>query len=120
MSVTAATAEPLIVSVSGLRGVVGQTLTPDVAVRYAAAFVAGLLFRGVASAAAIAGVCWGVALYATYTFVWQPAGIVTLHYIDFMVIVLASSVLAALAFNRFVLGARAEFTGLAAFRENAA
>ena len=42
MSVTAATAEPLIVSVSGLRGVVGQTLTPEVAVRYAAAFVAGL------------------------------------------------------------------------------
>ena len=42
MSVTATTAEPLIVSVSGLRGVVGQTLTPEVAVRYAAAFVAGL------------------------------------------------------------------------------
>jgi len=42
MSVTAATAEPLIVSVSGLRGVVGHTLTPEVAVRYAAAFVAGL------------------------------------------------------------------------------
>ena len=34
--------EPLIVSVSGLRGVVGQSLTPDVAVRYAAAFIAGL------------------------------------------------------------------------------
>ena len=42
MSVTAAVAEPLIVSVSGLRGVVGQSLTPEVAVRYAAAFVAGL------------------------------------------------------------------------------
>jgi len=35
-------AEPLIVSVSGLRGVVGATLTEDVAARYAAAFVAGL------------------------------------------------------------------------------
>ena len=35
-------AEPLIVSVSGLRGVVGGALTADVAVRYAAAFVAGL------------------------------------------------------------------------------
>jgi len=34
--------DPLIVSVSGLRGVVGGSLTPDVAVRYAAAFVAGL------------------------------------------------------------------------------
>ena len=35
-------AEPLIVSVSGLRGVVGATLTDEVAARYAAAFVAGL------------------------------------------------------------------------------
>jgi SSS family solute:Na+ symporter len=84
------------------------------------AFVAGLLFRGVASGAAIAGVCWGVVLYATYTFAWQPAGLVTMHYIDFMVIVLGSSVLAALAFNRLALGGRAEFTGLAAFREDGA
>jgi phosphomannomutase len=35
---TAPSAEPLIVSVSGLRGIVGRTLTPEVAVRYAAAF----------------------------------------------------------------------------------
>ncbi|NDC52758.1 MAG: phosphoglucosamine mutase [Planctomycetia bacterium] len=35
-------ADTLIVSVSGLRGVVGTTLTADVAVRYAAAFAAGL------------------------------------------------------------------------------
>ncbi len=34
--------EPLIVSVSGLRGVVGKTLTPEVAARYAAAFAATL------------------------------------------------------------------------------
>jgi len=33
---------PLIVSVSGLRGIVGASLTPEVAVRYAAAFVATL------------------------------------------------------------------------------
>ena len=32
----------LIISVSGLRGVVGETLTSDVAQRYARAFVAGL------------------------------------------------------------------------------
>jgi len=32
----------LIISVSGLRGIVGETLTPDVAVRYAAAFAQGL------------------------------------------------------------------------------
>ncbi len=34
--------EPLIVSVSGLRGVVGESLTPEVAARYAAAFAATL------------------------------------------------------------------------------
>lgn len=32
----------LIISVSGLRGIVGETLTPEVAVRFAAAFDAGL------------------------------------------------------------------------------
>jgi len=43
MSATAATAaEPLIVSVSGLRGVVGEALTAEVAARYVAAFSAGL------------------------------------------------------------------------------
>ena len=35
----AASDEPLIVSVSGLRGIVGATLTPEVAARYAVAFV---------------------------------------------------------------------------------
>jgi phosphomannomutase len=35
-------ASELIISVSGLRGVAGQSLTPEVAVRYAAAFAAGL------------------------------------------------------------------------------
>ena len=45
MNVTAATpsaAEPLIVSVSGLRGIVGETLTADVAARYARAFAGTL------------------------------------------------------------------------------
>ncbi|MFM9116866.1 MAG: phosphoglucosamine mutase, partial [Planctomycetota bacterium] len=32
----------LIISVSGLRGVVGDSLTPDVALRYVAAFAADL------------------------------------------------------------------------------
>jgi SSS family solute:Na+ symporter len=76
------------------------------------AFVVGLLFRGVGSAAAITGVCWGFALYAGYTFLWHPSGLIGMHYIDFMVIVLASSVLAALACNRFVLGRRAQWMGL--------
>jgi len=42
MSHEASPDEPLIVSVSGLRGVVGATLTPDVAVRYVHAFAATL------------------------------------------------------------------------------
>ncbi|MFM9023855.1 MAG: phosphoglucosamine mutase, partial [Planctomycetaceae bacterium] len=42
MGDTADRAEPLIVSVSGLRGIVGRSLTPEVAARYAAAFAATL------------------------------------------------------------------------------
>ena len=71
------------------------------------AFVVGLLFKGVESRAAIAGVVWGVALYGLYTFHLQPEGIITLHYIHFMVVTLATSVVAALAVNRLVLGKRA-------------
>lgn len=71
------------------------------------AFVVGLLFKGVESGAAIAGVVWGVALYGLYTFHLQPEGIITLHYIHFMVVTLATSVAAALAVNRLVLGKRA-------------
>jgi phosphomannomutase len=41
-SFTAILAHELIISVSGLRGIVGDTLTPDVARRYAAAFAATL------------------------------------------------------------------------------
>ncbi len=73
------------------------------------AFVVGLLFTGVESRAAIVGVLWGFALYAFYTFAWQPSGGIALHYIDFMVVTLATSIIAALAFNRFALGGRAEF-----------
>lgn len=79
------------------------------------AFIAGLLFRGVRAPAAIAGVVWGVALYGLFTFHLEPAGIVTLHYIHFMVVTLVTSVIAALAFNRFVLGGRATFAPRSAF-----
>jgi solute:Na+ symporter, SSS family len=73
------------------------------------AFIVGLLFTGVESRAAIVGVLWGFALYAFYSFVWQPIGGFAMHYIDFMVVTLVTSVIAALAFNRFALGGRAEF-----------
>ena len=75
------------------------------------AFVAGLLFRNVDAPAAIAGVIWGVLLYGGFTFYLQPEGYVTLHYIDFMVVTLVTSVVAALAFNRLALGNRAQFVG---------
>ncbi|QLC25371.1 SLC5 family protein [Parasphingopyxis algicola] len=75
------------------------------------AFVAGLLFKGVEARAAIAGVIWGVLLYAAYTFTLEPAGLITMHYIDFMVVVLVTSVLAALIVNRIIFGQRATFAG---------
>ena len=84
------------------------------------AFVAGLLFRNVDARAAIAGVIWGVGLYGVFSFWWQPAGLVALHYIDFMVVTLVTSIMAALAFNRVVLGQRATFLGLSAFRRASA
>ena len=42
-----------------------------------------------------------------------------MHYIDFMVLTLASSVIASLAFNRLVLGRRAEWIGFSLFRRTA-
>jgi SSS family solute:Na+ symporter len=73
------------------------------------AFITGLLFRGVAAGAALAGVVWGVAIYGLYTFVLQPEQILTMHYIDFMVVTLLTSVLMSLGVNRFVLGKSAQF-----------
>lgn len=80
------------------------------------AFIVGLLFRGVGAPAAVIGVIWGFLLYAAFSFWWQPAGLVTVHYIHFMVVVLATSVAMALAANRWVLGNRAIFVGLADVR----
>ena len=78
------------------------------------AFIAGLLFRGVAAPAAVGGVIWGVLLYGAYTFRLEPAGIITMHYIDFMVVTLVTSVMSALLINRFLLGNRARFAGFRA------
>ncbi|WP_066650603.1 MULTISPECIES: sodium:solute symporter family transporter [Sphingomonas] len=74
------------------------------------AFVVGLLFRGVRGNAATAGVVWGVALYGLFTFVLEPNQLVTLHYIDFMVVTLFSSVAVALIVNR-LSGGRASLIG---------
>jgi solute:Na+ symporter, SSS family len=75
------------------------------------AFVVGLLFRGVVAPAAIGGVVWGVTLYGLFTFQLEPAGIVGMHYIDFMVITLLTSILAALTVN-LLMGHKASFVGL--------
>lgn len=83
------------------------------------AFIVGLLFRGVGAPAAVVGVVWGFLLYAAYSFWWQPAGMIALHYIHFMVIVLATSIAVALATNRFVLGRSAQYVGLADVRGGA-
>ena len=80
------------------------------------AFAVGLMFRGVRAGAAVAGVLWGIAFYGAYTFWWQPAGLIGMHYIDFMVITLASSIATSLLVNRLVLGGHASFTGFTAFR----
>lgn len=80
------------------------------------AFIVGLLFRGVIAGAAVAGVIWGVALYAAYTFWWQPAGLITLHYIHFMVIVLVNSIVAALFISRIKTGKPATYIGLRELR----
>ncbi len=87
-----------------------------------AAFIVGLLFRNVDARAAIAGLIWGVGSYAVHNFIlykptgafggqtyYQHWGIPWLHYIDVMVIVLATSVLFALFTNRFVFGNHAAF-----------
>jgi solute:Na+ symporter, SSS family len=86
------------------------------------AFIAGLLFRNVDARAAIAGLIYGVGIYALHNFVlyrpntvypgetvYQHIGLDWLHYIDVMVVVLVTSVLFALAVNRVIFGNRAIF-----------
>ncbi len=86
------------------------------------AFIAGLLFRNVDARAAIFGLIWGFGTYAFHNFIlykpnavfggltyYQHWGMPWLHYIDVMVFVLVSSVVAALIVNRAVFGNRAAF-----------
>ena len=52
-----------------------------------AAFIAAVLFAGIAPWAVRIGLVFGAALYAVFTFVWSP-----LHYIHLMAITLVASV----------------------------
>ncbi len=94
------------------------------------AFIVGLLFRNVDARAAVAGLLFGFIAYAFHNFVlykpdtlfigetfYQHMGLPWLHYIDVMVIVLASSVTVALSLNRLVFGNRATFIWSARGRE---
>jgi len=72
------------------------------------AFVVGLVFRDVDARAAIAGVLFGIALYASFTAVWVPFG---LHYIHLMLVTLVMTIGFALVVNRLVFGRHARFVG---------
>lgn len=65
-------------------------------------FIVGLLFNNVHAKAAITAVIFGTALYAVFSFGWEP-----LHYIHLMLITLISCILVALAVNRLVFRQRA-------------
>lgn len=62
-------------------------------------FIVGLLFRGVDARAAIAGLVFGIGLYAIFTFAWTP-----IHYIHLMTVTLFASVGFSLSVNRLLLG----------------
>ena len=85
------------------------------------AFAAALLFRNMDARAAVAGLVYGVGIYAFHTFflytdreMWggttyyRYLGLDWLHYIDVMVFVLFSSIAVAFATNRIVFGNRAQ------------
>ncbi len=72
------------------------------------AFIVGLLFVNVDAMAAIAGVVFGVLLYAFFTFVYAPFA---LHYIHLMLVTLILTVGFALIVNRLIFGRTARFVG---------
>lgn len=88
------------------------------------AFAAALLFRNMDARAAVAGLLYGVSIYAFHTFLlytdqemwggttyYRYLGFDWLHYIDVMVFVLFSSIAVALVTNRVVFGQRAQLIG---------
>lgn len=94
------------------------------------AFAAALLFRNMDARAAVAGLVYGVGIYAFHSFflytdkaMWggttfyRYLGLDWLHYIDVMVFVLFSSIAVALATNRLAFGKRANFIGFGKVQE---
>lgn len=68
------------------------------------AFVVGLVFRNVHAGAAATGLLSGLVGYAVFIFHFQPAGVITFHYIHAMAITFFGCVAIALAVNKFVFG----------------
>lgn len=94
-----ATQESIINTVQQLYGLLSMPIL--------SAFIVGILFERVDARAAIAAVAVGVAIYAFFSFVWEP-----LHYIHMMFITLILSVGLALTMSRLVLGAWPSYVGL--------
>lgn len=67
-----------------------------------AAFITGLVFRGVDARAVIASLVFGACLYGFFTFVWTPV-----HFLHLMFITVWSCVGFALVVNRLILNGRA-------------
>ena len=70
-----------------------------------AVFIVAVLFNHVDGRAARAGLVFGAALYAVFTFVWSP-----LHYIHLMFITLVSSILFILLLSKLMQSRRAAAT----------
>ena len=73
-----------------------------------AAFLVAVVGRRVAPVALRAGLAFGVALYAVFTFAWQPFG---LHYIHLMAITLASTIALIYALGRALPAPSADSSG---------
>jgi len=90
-----ATAESIINLIQQLYGLLSMPIL--------SAFIVGLMFNNVDSRAAIIAVVFGVALYAFFSFVWNP-----IHYIHLMFITLLSCVAMAVAVSKWVFGTSPE------------
>ena len=86
-----ASQESLINTVQELYGLLSMPIL--------SAFVVCLLFKNVKAGAAMIGVVTGVAFYAFWSMVWEPA-----HYIHGMAVTLILSVVTALVMNKIVFG----------------
>lgn len=87
-----------------------------------AAFIVGLVFRGVAERAVLASLGAGSGAYALFAFGWpawharHPTGPAPWHFLHGMALTVVFCVGFALLFNRFVCGGRARWAGAAGAR----